>query len=122
MHLIYVFAQIGQPANTADFTARRFTADVMAMANPRAACQLTINAWTTGTNAAATTFMHVDGPSTVLNDSSWKQVTMDLATSTPKTAVNQYGFAIDSSCAAAGAAPDGMMTVLLFDNIRTACD
>jgi hypothetical protein len=65
--------------------------------------------------------MHVDGPSTVINDSSWKQVTMDLATSTPKTAVNQYGFAIDSTCAAAGAVPDGVMTVLLFDNIRTAC-
>jgi hypothetical protein len=37
MHLIYIFAQSGQPANTVDFTARRFTADVMAMANPRAA-------------------------------------------------------------------------------------
>jgi hypothetical protein len=122
MHLIYIFAQIGQTTNTVDFTARRFTADVKAVANPRTACQLTINAWTTGTNAAATTFMHVDGPITTINDSTWTQVTMDLATSTPKTAVNQYGFAINSTCPTTTAVPDGLMTVLLFDNIRTACD
>jgi hypothetical protein len=121
MHLIYIFAQNGQPANVVDFTARRFTADVKALANPRSACQLTINAWTTGTNATATTFMHVDGPTTNVG-SEWTQVTMDLATSTPKTAINQYGFAIDSTCPTNPVVPDALQTVLLFDNIRTACD
>ncbi|HEY1537593.1 MAG TPA: hypothetical protein VGF76_26415 [Polyangiaceae bacterium] len=121
MHLIYIFAQNGQPANTVDFTARRFTADVKALVDPRTACQLTINAWTTGTNATATTFMHVDGPITKIS-SEWTQVTMDLATSTPKTAINQYGFAIDSTCPTTPVVPDGLQTVLLFDNIRTACE
>ena len=122
MHLIYIFAQNGQPTNTVDFTARRLTADVKALVDPRTACQLTINAWTTGTNAAATTFMHVDGPITKLSDSTWTQVTMDLATSTPKTAINQYGFAIDSTCPTTPVVPGRFDDGLLFDNIRTACE
>jgi hypothetical protein len=134
VHLLYIFAGYGERMKVVNVSRAMLTASATLAQAPNDNCVVSANAWTTGTDALGQTFLHIDGPKVNLAAGKWVTIKMDLSTSNPPTAVNQYGFALHSTCSApmppaggAGAGGDsgdsgpGGPTIVLFDNIVTHC-
>lgn len=135
VHLLYIFAGYGEPQNTVNFSKATLTASATLQQAPNDNCIISANAWTTGTDAPGHAFLHVDGPKVNLSVGKWVTIQMNLATSNPPTAVNQFGFALHSTCSkptntgdggagglgAGGAAGEGGPTVVLIDKVLTHC-
>lgn len=129
VELIYIFAAYGKGKDAVDVSNATLKASVKLASAPNSNCIVTVHVWTTGTDPAGQTFHRVDGPQAIISADKWVNVQMNLGTSMPATAVNQYGFSIRSSCSqpepgaggAGGASGEGGPTVLLIDNIVTVC-
>jgi hypothetical protein len=98
VNVLYVFAAYAEKGAAVDMSRANLVADVTLGSAPHANCKMTVTPWTTGTNSEGTTFVHQDGPPVTVTAAKWTQVKMDLATSKPPTAVNQYGFVLKTSC------------------------
>jgi hypothetical protein len=129
VHILYIFAAHGDGAKAVDVSRATMKANVTLKSAPNDNCTVTVNMWTTGT-VTGNEYNHVDGPAVIVSAGKWASVQMNLATSDPPTSINQYGFAIHSSCTkidmsagGAGGAPEIPMgpTILEIDNIITKC-
>jgi hypothetical protein len=102
VHILQIFANYQEPSAIVNLTNRTLKADVQLAVAPNPNCTIRINAWTTGTDAGAKTFAHIDGPSVTLTRGVWTPVEMNLNLSSPASSINQMGFAVHSKCTDVG--------------------
>jgi hypothetical protein len=107
VNVLYVFALYGEKGAPVDMSRASLSVDVKLGAAPHANCKMLVTPWTTGTDAAATIFNHVDGTAVTVTASKWTVVKMDLSKSNPATAVNQYGFVMKTTCSKVEPMGDG---------------